>query len=118
MSRKTNDAIFEAIKDSGGIMSTIARKLGVTWHTADSWIRESGELMEALNDEKETILDMAESTLLKRIKEGDEQSAKWYLSKIGKQRGYGDSLALEGGDIPVSISAKIEEIKAKYNDKK
>ena len=38
MSRKTNDAILEAIKDSGGIMSTIARKLGVTWHTADSWI--------------------------------------------------------------------------------
>ena len=118
MSIKTNGAILEAIKDSGGIMSTIARKLGVTWHTADSWIRESGELMEALKDEKETILDMAESTLLKRIKEGDEQSAKWYLSKIGKLRGYGDSLAIEGGDIPVSISAKIEEIKAKYNDKK
>jgi len=118
MARKTDEAILEAIKDSGGIMSTIARKLGVTWHTADSWIRESGELMEALKDEKETILDMAESTLLKRIKEGDEQSAKWYLSKKGKLRGYGDSLAIEGGDIPVSISAKIEEIKAKYNDKK
>ena len=117
MSKKTDNAILEAIKDSGGIMSTIARRLGVTWHTADSWIRESGELMEALKDEKETILDMAEATLLKKIKEGDEQSAKWYLSKIGKLRGYGDSLAIEGGDIPVSISAKIEEIKAKYNDK-
>ena len=97
MARKTNKAILEAIKDSGGIMSTIARRLDVTWHTADSWIRESGELMEALKDEKETILDMAESTLLKRIKEGDEQSAKWYLSKKGKTRGYGDSLAIEGG---------------------
>ena len=118
MAKKSKKAIIEAIKDSGGIMSTIARRLGVTWHTADSWIRESGELMEALQDEKETILDMAESTLFKKIKEGDEQSAKWYLSKVGKQRGYGDSLALEGGDIPVSISAKIEEIKAKYNDKK
>ena len=87
MSKKTDNAILEAIKDSGGIMSSIARKLGVTWHTADSWIRESGELMEALKDEKETILDMAEATLLKKIKEGDEQSAKWYLSKIGKQIG-------------------------------
>ena len=64
-SRKTDKAILEAIKDSGGIMSTIARKLGVTWHTADSWIRESGELMEALKDEKEIILDMADSTIYK-----------------------------------------------------
>jgi gas vesicle protein len=108
MSKKTDDAILEAIKDSGGIMSTIARKLGVTWHTADSWIRESGDLMEALKDEKETILDMAESTLLKRIKDGDEQSAKWYLSKIGKLRGYGDSLAIEGG-IQIVYADKDDE---------
>ena len=108
MARKTDEAILEAIKGSGGIMSTIARKLDVTWHTADSWIRESGELMEALKDEKETILDMAESTLLKRIKEGDEQSAKWYLSKIGKLRGYGDSLAIEGG-IQIVYADKDDE---------
>ena len=108
MSKKTDNAILEAIKDSGGIMSTIARRLGVNWHTADSWIRESGELMEALKDEKETILDMAESTLLKRIKEGDEQSAKWYLSKIGKLRGYGDSLAIEGG-IQIVYADKDDE---------
>ena len=108
MARKTDEAILEAIKGSGGIMSTIARKLDVTWHTADSWIRESGELMEALKDEKETILDMAESTVLKRIKEGDEQSAKWYLSKIGKHRGYGDSLAIEGG-IQIVYGDKDDE---------
>ena len=108
MSKKTDNAILEAIKDSGGIMSTIARKLGVTWHTADSWIRESGELMEALMDEKETRLDMAEATLLKKIKEGDEQSAKWYLSKIGKLRGYGDSVAIEGG-IQIVYADKDDE---------
>lgn len=108
MARKTDVAILEAIKGSGGIMSTIARKLGVTWHTADSWIRESGELMEALKDEKETILDMAESTLLQKIKEGDEQSAKWYLSKIGKLRGYGDSVAIEGG-IQIVYADKDDE---------
>lgn len=108
MARKTDVAILEAIKGSGGIMSTIARKLGVTWHTADSWIRESGELMEALKDEKETILDMAESTLLNKIKEGDEQSAKWYLSKIGKLRGYGDSVAIEGG-IQIVYADKDDE---------
>lgn len=108
MARKTDVAILEAIKGSGGIMSTIARKLGVTWHTADSWIRESEELMEALKDEKETILDMAESTLLNKIKEGDEQSAKWYLSKIGKLRGYGDSVAIEGG-IQIVYADKDDE---------
>ena len=108
MARKSKKAILEAIKDSGGIMSTIARRLDVTWHTADSWIRESEKLMEALKDEKETILDMSESTLLKRIKEGDEQSAKWYLSKKGKMRGYGDSLAIEGG-VQIVYADKDDE---------
>ena len=71
------------------------------------WIRESG-INGGTEDEEETILDMAESTLLKRIKEGDEQSAKWYLSKKGKMRGYGDSLAIEGG-IQIVYADKDDE---------
>lgn len=102
------EQVLEAIKDSGGIISTIARKLGCTWGTAREYSGKWEETREALKDEKETILDIAENTLLDKIKEGDEQSAKWYLSKIGKLRGYGDSLAIEGG-IQIVYADKDDE---------
>ncbi len=98
MSRKSDKALIEAIKDSGGIMSTIARRLDVTWHTADTWIKESDSAKQALQDEKETILDMAESTLYKNIKEGNSQDAKWMLSTMGKNRGYSERHEITGGD--------------------
>lgn len=110
MPRKSDKALVEAIKDSGGIMSTIARRLNVTWHTADTWIKESDKAKQALKDEKESVLDMAESTLLRKIKEGDEQAAKWYLAKIGKLRGYGDSLELEGGVQIVYADKRAEKL--------
>ena len=63
--RVSNETIIAAIKDSGAIMSTIARRLGVEWHTADTWIKAEEDTMKALQDEKETILDMADSTIYK-----------------------------------------------------
>jgi hypothetical protein len=36
----------------------------------------------------ETLLDMAEGTILKAIKDGDGPTARWYLERKGKTRGY------------------------------
>lgn len=102
------DTVLEAIKDSGGIMSTIAQRLHCNWNTAKKYTEKWEETQQAMKDEKETILDVCESTLINKIKDGDEQSAKWYLSKIGKLRGYGDSLALEGG-IQIVYADKDDE---------
>ena len=44
---------------------------------------------QAVRDERETILDMSESTVLKSIKEGNTQDAKWLLIITCKDRGYG-----------------------------
>lgn len=103
-------AVLEAVQDSGGIMSTIARRLGVDWKTADNWVKRFDETKQALINEKETILDDAEGVILDRIKQGDDQSAKWYLSKIGKLRGYGDSLELEGGIQVVYADKRAEKL--------
>lgn len=105
MSKKSKKAIIEAIKDSGGIMSTIARRLGVTWHTADSWIKQYNETRQALQDERETILDLAESTLFKNIKDGNSQDAKWLLSTMGKNRGYSERHEITGQDgEPIEVT--------------
>ncbi len=104
MARKSKKAIIEAIKDSGGIMSTIARRLGVTWHTADTWVKQYDETKQALQDEREAILDLAESTLFRNIKDGNSQDAKWLLSTMGKNRGYSERHEITGADgEPVKV---------------
>ena len=102
------EQVLSAIEGSGGIMSNVARKLDCAWDTAKAYCLKWDETKQALVNEQETILDIAENTLVDKIKEGDEQSAKWYLSKKGKHRGYGDSVAIEGG-IQIVYADKDDE---------
>ncbi len=76
-------------------MSVIAKKLDVTWHAARRAIDASPVALQAWNDEREGILDLAESALVKSIQQGDTQDAKWLLSRLGKHRGYAERVEIE-----------------------
>jgi hypothetical protein len=104
------DRVIEAIKGSGGIMSTIARRLEVSWHTAYKYTHNSEAARQALADEEERTIDLAESTLLKSIETGNTQDAKWYLSTKGKHRGYSERHELTGANGN-AFSVKIEVVK-------
>jgi len=94
----TKETVLAAIKDSASIMSTIAKRLGCTWDTANRFCRKWEETRQALENETETILDMAESTVFKNIKDGNSQDAKWLLSTKGKNRGYNERHEITGAD--------------------
>ena len=91
----TATVFIEAIPGSGGIISTIAKRVGCAWHTAKKYITEYATVQAAYQDECEAITDMAESVLLKAIRDGDISAAKWYLSKKGIGRGFGDRQELD-----------------------
>ena len=84
-----------AIPGSGSIISTIAKRVGCDWYTAKRHIDASATLSRMYKDERESILDMAESVLFKNIENGDSADSKWILSKLGKDRDYGDSVDLK-----------------------
>ena len=86
------------IPGSGGIISTIAKRVGCDWFTAKTWIETSPTLKRAYDNECESVLDMAESVLLKNIKDGDSADAKWYLSRKGKSRGYVERSEVTGAE--------------------
>ena len=98
--------LLEAIAGSGGIVSAIAESMGVAWGTAKTAIDENPKAQELLEAELEKRLDLAESVVVMNIqmavkqqKKGffaDTSDAKWYLSKKGKKREYGEKLAIEG----------------------
>ena len=92
---------IDAIPGTGGIISAIARKVGCDWKTADSWVRDFPTVKRAYDAECEAMLDLAESAVLRNTKlaaqgEGDTADAKWYLTKRGKRRGYGDAVEVTG----------------------
>ena len=107
---KTTDEIIEAIKGSGGIISTIAKRLNVSWHTADKYIQQSDETKEALADEREAILDMAEGAVYSSIKEGNTQDAKWLLATKGRKRGFNEKIDVDvNGSLNVVYLDKQDE---------
>lgn len=105
--------IEKAIKGSGGIMTTIATRLGCSWHTAKKKIAEF-DLQELYDDETETVGDMVEGMLYKNIKSGDVASILFYLKTKGKNRGYSERNQLDhlnnGGtfDSPTVVFKKYD----------
>ena len=90
----TETLILEAIKDSTAIITIIAKRLNCDWHTAKKYIELFDSCKQALLDENEKTLDMAESVVYKSIQTGNTQDAKWLLGTKGKQRGYSEKVKI------------------------
>lgn len=97
---------IDVIPRSGGIISTIARKVGCNWHTAKKYIDKYPTIKRAYDDECEKLLDAAESVIVGDIvDEKDTQTAKWYLKMKGSRRGY----AQRRETVKIDLSQLTEE---------
>ena len=81
MPKYTNEQFAAAIRGSGGIIATIAGRVGCDWHTAEKRIRTSPTLAWLYEDEASKIDDLAESVVIKAMQEGDTNVAKWWLER-------------------------------------
>lgn len=109
---KAEDFI-EAIPGTGGIISSIAKKVGCTWNTAQKFIKEHPTVKQAYDDECEGMLDLSETVILSSIKSGDSGDAKWYLSRKGKERGYAERIEqdLNPDNKPLIVNVNIDSSK-------
>ena len=111
MGRKRNykkQEVLDAIKDSYGIMTDIAKRLKCNWHTADEYVKKWPETLQALADESENYLDLTESACIDRIKQGDGQMIRFVLATKGKKRGYGtEDAGNDGANAPADTEVNI-----------
>jgi hypothetical protein len=113
----TEAKALEAIKGTAGIISTIAKRLDVSWGTAEIYIQKWDSTKRAFQDEREGILDMAEATILTAIKSGDTGSAKWILSTIGRKRGFTDRQEISiSGDLGTPVEFVFVDPPQKHAD--
>ena len=87
--------ILEAIKDSGGIITTVALALDCDWHTAKANIERYEETREAFEGESETGLDLVEGKAYAQARNGDGAMIRFILATKGRKRGYGEPLPQE-----------------------
>lgn len=91
-----SNKLITAIKGSGGVISVIAQRLQVDWHTAKKAIDDYEPAKQAWQNEREWLLDIAEGSIINSINNGDTHDAKWVLTRLGKTRGYGDAMEIKG----------------------
>lgn len=88
MKRPGNEIICEALEKSCGIVSDAAKMLGCNRSTLHKWIKHDDELKAAQDDSRDSIVDIAESELIKKAKAGDITANIFILKTLGKSRGY------------------------------
>lgn len=87
--------LIKAIKNSNGIITIIADRLGVCRQTVSKALKNDPIAQEYYEDECDTVLDIAEVVIIDAIKNQDVNTAKWYLSTKGGKRGYNPRMELE-----------------------
>lgn len=58
-----------------------------------------------MQDEAETVNDLAELTIVEKIKGGDENSAKWWLARTRRSK-FGDNVDITSGGQPIKIDVE------------
>jgi hypothetical protein len=109
----TAKQFIDAIPGTGGIISTIADRVGCKWHTARKYIKKYPTVEEVYNEEIERVIDLAEGVLIQNIqiaakqaKAGrnvDTSDVKWFLSRKAKSRGYVERQDITSGDEKITI---------------
>ena len=94
--RYTAQQFIDVMPGTAGIITTIAARVGCKWHTAKKYIGKFPTIKEAYDAECARVLDAAESVIIGGIVEkNDVQTAKWYLTMKGRERGYAQTQRTE-----------------------
>ena len=106
-SYKAQDFI-DAIPNTGGVIETIAKRVGCDWHTAKKYIEDHATVKQAYENEKSRVDDAARSVVISNIvTDKNVDTAKWWLrvklpdefaptQKIDQKTEHSGSVTLEG----------------------
>lgn len=104
------EQFIAAIPGTGGIISTIAKRVGCAWNTAKKYCTKFATVKCVYDDECARVLDLAEGKVIEAIHKGDGVMIRYYLSTKGKHRGYvlrQEMAGPDGGPVPIRITEVV-----------
>ena len=84
--------------------------IGIARSTLWRWIKRDTEFAELVREVEESMLDTAESELMKLVRSGDFKAVKFLLQTKGRSRGYGEKLQIEQTTKSETIDVKRLEL--------
>lgn len=103
--KKKKEQFLEALRGNGNIICKACEAIGIDRGTYYHWKKTDTEFAKKCADMEEVIVDLVESSLMKRIKDGDTTATIFFLKTKGKHRGYVEKTQVEGTlDTNVRIS--------------
>jgi hypothetical protein len=83
-------AFLKHVKGSGGILTLISKRMGVERTSLWDWLNKNPAMWEYIYQEREQIVDIAESKLINKLNNDEDWAIKFILGSTnrGKRRGY------------------------------
>lgn len=100
----------QALRNTGGFITAAAKQLGISQPALSKRISKSAKLKAVVEETKEQYLDLAESQLVKAIKDRESWAICFYLKCKGKQRGYVEKQEVDYSSSDGSMSPKETKI--------
>ena len=86
--RYTPEQVSDALKQTKGLVSLAARRLGCTPRTVRNYAARYEEVRITLHEERDHLLDLAELALFNALARGERWAIIYTLTTLGKERGY------------------------------
>lgn len=105
-----------ALRNSGGLIATAARALGVSRQAIQQKTKKYPHLRAIVDDERELHVDLAESALKVALRGGEAWAVCFTLKTIGRQRGYVERQELtvryEAERLATELGMPLDEVQA------
>lgn len=104
MAKLNKKKVKNAIEGSGGIISVVAQKCGVSRQAIYNYLEKHSDLKTALEQQKQMLVDKAESNLVEAVNAKQWGATKYVLSTLGKDRGYTTKVESEqSGELKIIV---------------
>ncbi len=106
----TAQQFIDAIPGTGGIIATLASRIGCKWDTAKSYIYDYPTVQAAYDNECEMVNDKAESVIISDINNGSVESSKWWVSRKRKDKfsTREEVTGVDGADIHIKVTYEFD----------
>ena len=99
----TNKMIIGALEQTRGLIAPAAAAIGCDEVTIRRRLRSSQAVNKAWQEARAGLVDLAESKLVQAVQRGEPWAVALVIKTLGRDRGYGDALALSGPGITITV---------------
>jgi hypothetical protein len=116
--RYSDAAIVKALRQHRGLIVPAADALGCDQMTIRRRVKDVPAVAEAMHEARAALVDLAEARLYEAVDAGESWAVALVVRTLGRDRGYGDQVALTGaGGGPLAMAHSLDDPQARLRER-